>query len=223
MKIDHAIVFGATGLIGSHLVGLLAQDDDVSKITAITRREVQSADPKVEYKKIDFSNTDDLQASIVEGSQVFSAIGTTQAQVKGNKEVYRSIDFDITYEVARACVSNSAKLFQFVSSSGADASSTNFYLKLKGEIEDAVMQTGLKSLRIYRPGLLMGQRKEYRFGERIAQFLMPKLIWLLPAAYRPVEALTVAAQMLALAKSNATGKKIIENEEILNFEAKQQL
>jgi len=78
-------------------------------------------------------------------------------------------------------------------------------------------------LRIYRPGLLMGQRNEYRFGERIAQFLMPKLTWLLPAAYRPVEALTVAAQMLALAKSNATGKKIIENEEILNFEAQQQL
>lgn len=223
MKIDHAIVFGATGLIGSHLIALLAQDDEVSKITAITRREVQSADPKVKYKKIDFSNTDELQASIVEGSHVFSAIGTTQAQVKGNKDVYRSIDFDITCEVAKACVSHSAELFQFVSSSGADASSTNFYLKLKGEIEDAIMQTELKSLRIYRPGLLMGQRKEYRFGERIAQFLMPKLTWLLPAAYRPVEASSVAAQMLALAKSNATGKKIIENEEILNFEAKQQL
>ena len=223
MKIDHAIVFGATGLIGSHLIALLAQDDEVSKITAITRREVQSADPKVKYKKIDFSNTDELQASIVEGSHVFSAIGTTQAQVKGNKDVYRSIDFDITCEVAKACVSHSAELFQFVSSSGADASSTNFYLKLKGEIEDAIMQTELKSLRIYRPGLLMGQRKEYRFGERIAQFLMPKLTWLLPAAYRPVEASSVAAQMLALAKSNTTGKKIIENEEILNFEAKQQL
>ena len=57
MKIDHAIVFGATGLIGSHLVALLAQDDEVSKITAITRREVQSVDPKVMYKKIDFSNS----------------------------------------------------------------------------------------------------------------------------------------------------------------------
>lgn len=223
MKIDHAIIFGATGLIGSHLIALLAQDEEVSKITAITRREVHSTDPKVRYKKIDFSNIDELHASIIEGSHVFSAIGTTQNQVKGNKDVYRSIDFDITYEVAKACVSNSAELFQFVSSSGADASSTNFYLKLKGEIEDTVMQTGLKSLRIYRPGLLMGQRKEYRFGERIAQFLMPKLTWLLPAAYRPVEASSVAAHMLALAKSNATGKKIIENEEILNFEAKQQL
>ncbi|MAJ38078.1 MAG: segregation protein B [Flavobacteriaceae bacterium] len=221
MKIDHAIVFGATGLIGSHLIALLAQDDEVSKITAVTRREVQSTNPKVKYKKIDFLNTDELQDSIIEGSHVFSAIRTTQAQVKGNKDLYRSIDFDITCKVAEACAENSAELFQFVSSSGADTSSTNFYLKLKGEIEDAVMQTGLISLRIYRPGLLMGQRKEYRFGERIAQFLMPKLTWLLPAAYRPVKALSVATQMLALAKSNTTGKKIIENEEILNFEAQQ--
>ena len=97
MKIDHAIIFGATGLIGSHLIALLAQDEEVSKITAITRREVHSTDPKVRYKKIDFSNIDELHASIIEGSHVFSAIGTTQAQVKGNKDVYRSIDFDITW------------------------------------------------------------------------------------------------------------------------------
>ena len=56
MKIDHAIIFGATGIIGSHLIALLAQDEEVSKITAITRREVYSTDPKVRYKKIDFSN-----------------------------------------------------------------------------------------------------------------------------------------------------------------------
>tara|TARA_B100001093_G_scaffold518466_1_gene603396 strand:- start:22452 stop:23123 length:672 start_codon:yes stop_codon:yes gene_type:complete len=223
MKIDHAIVFGATGLIGSLLLKLLVEDNEVSKITAITRREMHEADPKVKYKKIDFSNTDQLQACIIESSHVFSAIGTTQAQVKGNKDLYRSIDFDITCKVAEACAKNSAELFQFVSSSGADSKSTNFYLKLKGEIEDAVMQTDVKSLRIYRPGLLMGQRKEYRFGERIAQFLMPKLTWLLPAAYGPVQALSVAAQMLAMSKSNTTGKKIIENEEILNFEGQQQL
>ena len=222
MKIDHAIVFGATGLIGSHLIALLAKDKEVSKITAVTRREVQDANAKVKYKQIDFSNIDQLHACIIEGSHVFSAIGTTQAQVKGNKDLYRSIDFEITCKVAEACAENSVELFQFVSSSGADARSKNFYLKLKGEIEDAVIQIDVKSLRIYRPGLLMGQRKEYRFGERIAQFLMPKLKWLLPATYRPVQALSVAAQMLALAKSNTTGKKIIENEEILNFEAQQQ-
>ena len=119
--------------------------------------------------------------------------------------------------LANACKKLSAKKFLFISSGGANSSSSNFYLKLKGEIEDAVLKTKQKSLFILKPSLLIGKRKNSRFIESIGQIIMPLFSILLPDSIKAVKANTVAKCMLELAKSELSNLNIIENKEILSY------
>ena len=137
MKTKQITIFGATGLIGSLLLDLLIEDDTFTKIIIVTRRPFEKEHSKIEIHQINFSNPEEIENCIENSSVVFSAIGTTKAQVNGDKVAYRKIDFDITYNIARACKKKNVQSFLFISSSGANSSSSTFYMRLKGEIDDA--------------------------------------------------------------------------------------
>ena len=212
-----AVLFGGTGLTGGCILNLLKNDSDFKSIIVVSRKTFTHSSNKISNKVIDFSDPVEIESCIRKDSIVFSCIGTTQAQVKGDKKKYREIDFDITLNIANACKKLSAKKFLFISSGGANSSSSNFYLKLKGEIEDAVIKTKNNSLFILKPSLLLGKRNNSRFIENIGQIIMPLFSILLPDSIKAVKANTVAKCMLELSKSERSGLNIIENKEILNF------
>ena len=212
-----AVLFGGTGLTGSCILDLLNHDQDFKSIIVVTRNIFTHSSNKISNKVIDFSDPAEIESSIKQDSIVFSCVGTTQAQVKGDKNKYRAIDYDITLNIANACEKLNAKKFLFVSSGGANSSSSNFYLKLKGEIEDAVLKTKQKSLFILKPSLLIGKRKNSRFIESIGQIIMPIFSILLPDSIKAVKANTVAKCMLELSKSELSNLNIIENKEILSY------
>ena len=141
-----AVLFGGTGLTGGCILDLLKYDSDFKSIIVVSRKTLTHSSNKISNKVIDFSNPFEIESCIKQDSIVFSCIGTTQAQVKGDKKKYREIDFDITLNIANACKKLNAKKFLFISSGGANSSSSNFYLKLKGEIEDAVIKVKNNSL-----------------------------------------------------------------------------
>jgi dTDP-4-dehydrorhamnose reductase len=212
-----AVLFGGTGLTGGCILNLLNNDSDFKSIIVVSRKTFTHSSNKISNKVIDFSDPVEIESCIKKDSIVFSCIGTTQAQVKGDKKKYREIDFDITLNIANACKKLNAKKFLFISSGGANSSSSNFYLKLKGEIEDAVIKTKNNSLFILKPSLLLGKRNNSRFMENIGQIIMPLFSILLPDSIKAVKANTVAKCMLELSKSERSGLNIIENKEILNF------
>jgi len=200
-----ATLIGATGLIGGELLSLLLDDDYFEKIRILIRRPFTMNHPKLERKLVDFSDADSLLVDLDESDSVFCAIGTTMKKVKGNKEAYRKIDYDIPVNIARYCKIMNCKNYVLVSSIGADSKSRNFYLKLKGEVEDIVKKVGLESTYIMRPSMLLGKRSEFRFGERMAIQLFEKISFLLPSKYKPIEARDVAKAMLAAAKRHEKG------------------
>ena len=212
-----AVLFGGTGLTGSCILDLLNNDPDFKSIIVVSRKRFTHSSNKISNKVIDFSDPAEIESCIKQDSIVFSCIGTTQAQVKGDKKKYREIDFDITLNIANACKKLSAKKFLFISSGGANSSSSNFYLKLKGEIEDAVIKTKNNSLFILKPSLLLGKRNNSRFMENIGQIIMPLFSILLPDSIKAVKATLVAKCMLELSKSKRSNLNIIENKEILTF------
>jgi uncharacterized protein YbjT (DUF2867 family) len=112
---------------------------------------------------------------------------------------------DISISVAIACASNHIPALLLVSSIGADSQSRNFYLRIKGETEDAVTTMSIPFVGIFQPSLLLGERKELRVGEMISQVLMPLLSPLLPKIYRPIEAAAVAKAMVREAKLKRQG------------------
>jgi len=215
MKLKEATLFGGTGLIGSLLLDILIKDNDYHKINVVTRKSISLSHKKIKIHIIDFSNSKSYSQTLRNSQIVFASIGTTQSKVKGNKESYRKIDFDIIYNIAKACKENNVENFSFVSSSGANIKNNNFYLNLKGEIENSILNLNLSSTSVFRPSLLLGKRKEKRYGEKIAQLIMPFLSFLMPSKYKPIKAALVAKSMVNISKSIQPGFKIYHYKEII--------
>jgi uncharacterized protein YbjT (DUF2867 family) len=205
-----ATLIGATGLVGGELLSLLLDDNYFRKVRILVRRPFTMNHPKLERKLVDFSDADSLLVDLDESDVVFCTIGTTMKKVRGNKEVYRKIDYDIPVNIARYCKIMNCKNFIVVSAVGADSGRRNFYLKLKGEVEDILKKVGIESTYIMRPSMLLGKRNEFRFGERIAIPLIKKIAFLLPSKYKPIEAKDVAKAMLVAAKKHEKGLFVIE-------------
>ena len=215
MKLKEVTLFGGTGLIGSLLLDILIKDNDYHKINVVTRKSISLSHKKIKIHIIDFSDSKSYSQTLRNSQIVFASIGTTQSKVKGNKESYRKIDFDIIYNIAKACKENNIENFSFVSSSGANIKSNNFYLNLKGEIENSILNLNLSSTSVFRPSLLLGKRKEKRYGEKMAQLIMPFLSFLMPSKYKPIKAALVAKSMVNISKSIQPGFKIYHYKEII--------
>ena len=214
MKFKEATIFGVTGLIGSEILKVLIDDISFKKINIVTRTSYLLTHEKIKNHIIDFSDYTAILKTIENSDIVFAAIGTTQSKVKGDKKAYRKIDYDIVLDIAKACKESNTSHFSFVSSAGADLKSNSFYLKLKGEIENAILNLNLLSTSVLRPSLLLGKRKEKRFGEKIAQLIMPILSSFMPSIYRPIKANLVAKSMIEISKSAQPGFNIYHFNEI---------
>ena len=210
-------LFGPTGLIGNEILKLLENDIDFENINVVSRRPVKLKSKKSNLNIIDFKDFNSY-LDVIDGSDVvLAAIGTTQSKVGFNKKKYREIDFDIISNTVKACKEKNVKHFSFVSSAGANINNKSFYLKLKGEIEKEVESQQLKSSTVYRPSLLLGDRKENRFGEKLAQILIPLISFLFPDNYKPIKAFDVAKAMVTESKKIKSGFKIYHYKDILKF------
>jgi|SRR5687768_14697992 len=209
-----AVLIGATGLTGNYLLQELLNDPFYATIKILIRRPLDINNSKLEKKIVDFNDSDSVLIAISNSDAVFCAVGTTQKNVKGDKEAYLKVDFDIPVKAARFCKMTGCEKFVFVSAVGANSSSRNFYLRLKGEVEDTIKETGLKSVHIMRPSMLLGDRKEFRLGEKIGKGMMNALSFMIPSKYKPVHAQDVAKAMLVVSKKDKEGFFIYHYKEI---------
>lgn len=208
-------IIGVTGLTGSQLYELAKADPLITTIRLIVRRPFAHNDSKTAIKLVDFEDAESFKLAI-EGSDVLCCtVGTTQKKVKGDKEAYRKVDFDIPVKAARFAKETGCENFVLISAVGAGSQSNNFYLRLKGEVEDAVKASGLTSVTILQPSVLLGPRQEKRFGERIAQVFMQTFSFLIPSKYKPVHAKEVAAAMLRAAKNKVPGVSVLTYKNIM--------
>lgn len=195
-------ILGATGLIGSELLDILCSDSYFEHIKVIVRRPIDIVNPKVSVAVVDFYNEDQFRNALVDAEIIFCVVGTTLKKVGGDMDAYRKVDFEIPVNAARYGKENGCKHFAVVSSYGANSSKTNFYLKLKGEMEDALSDIKIPSLHIFRPSLLLGKRPERRFLEDIGQAIFPMLSPLFPSKAKPIKGSAVAMAMVESVKES---------------------
>lgn len=209
-----AVIVGATGLIGGHLLNYLLDCKDITKVKLLVRSPMVIHHPKAKVSVVKFMDGEMIGQEIAGCDVVYCAVGTTNKKVKGDKELYRKVDFDIPYLVAKKAKENGTKHFVIVSTVGADSKSKNFYLKLKGEIEDALLNLNLPVLLIFRPSMLLGKRKEYRLVEHYGKMIISTLSFLIPSKYKPIGADEVAKAMIDSTKKNLSGVYIFHFKEI---------
>jgi uncharacterized protein YbjT (DUF2867 family) len=214
MKFKQVTLFGATGLIGGYLLEFLLKDSDIHLINLVGRKPFHLQHDKINNIIIDFQDFSSISNSISGSEVVFVSIGTTMSKVNGDKLKYKSIDFDIVFNIAKACKQENISQFVYVSSLGANPNSSNFYLRLKGEIDEAVAKLNLNSTSVFRPSVLLGKRNEPRPGEKILQFVMPLLDFMIPSDSKAIKAEDVAKSMLNTTKNYKSGFHIYQYNQI---------
>lgn len=207
-----ALIAGASGQVGSYLLTMLLQSDAYSKVISVVRKPGTISHPKLEERVVDFDKPEQFQ---IPCDHIFCCLGTTSAKTK-DREAYASIDKGYPIMLAKAGKANGATKFMVVSSMGADLNSSIFYARLKAEMEQEVQQTGIETVCIFRPSMLLGPRQEFRFGELIFKFLMRLFDVIIPRKYKGVHAQTVAKCMIESAAKYGPGNHLILNPEILD-------
>jgi uncharacterized protein YbjT (DUF2867 family) len=213
----NAILFGATGLVGSHLLEILIKEEEYAKIVLFNRKPVQSVkslSPKIEEIITDFSDLKSLEG-YCKGSDLFCCLGTTIRKAK-TKENFRQVDFDLPVVIASIASRKPFNRFVVISSIGANAESRNFYLRTKGEMEQAVRGILGEKVFIIRPSMLLGKRNEYRFGEIVGKWFTVLLSLVLIgklSRYKGIQANDVARAMLVIA-IHGSESQIVESDQL---------
>ncbi|TPN83922.1 Rossmann-fold NAD(P)-binding domain-containing protein [Aquimarina algicola] len=204
-----AIILGATGLTGNLLVQKLFDDDRYDKIKVFSRKSLNSTHPKLEEHIIDVLKLKDHAKDFV-ADDVFCCIGTTNAKTP-NKELYHTIDYGIPVSTANLCKDNGIGTLIILSALGADAKSTIFYNRTKGEMENAVLALKIQKTHILQPSLIGGKRNEKRIGEYFFKIFMKLLNPLLLGSlkkYRSIYPETIVSTMIWLANHEHNQIKI---------------
>lgn len=215
MQKRNALIVGATGLVGNSLLTQLLTDDQYEKVVTIARKSIDHKHPKLIKHLLDFDLLESFKLDL-QVDDVFCALGTT-IKTAGSQDAFYKVDYTYVVNLAKWCVSNGVQRLLIVSAMGAKSKSGIFYNRVKGEMEAAVGQLNIPQICIFRPSLLMGDRKEKRGGEKIAQAVMGALGFLFTGSlikYKGIHADVVAKAMIKAAKAEVKGAAVFESGEM---------
>lgn len=201
-----ALLVGATGLVGGYVLENLLADDFYAKVIVLTRSELNIKNTKLEAVIVDFSNLEKY-ADAIKADTIFCCLGTT-IKTAGSQEAFKKVDYEYPLALAKIALQNGATEYLLVSALGSSKNSIVFYNRVKGEIEDAIAQLGYPSFHILQPSLIIGERKENRLGEGVAQKLSPVFDAMLfgPfSKYKSIKAEQIAKAMVQISKSEEKG------------------
>jgi uncharacterized protein YbjT (DUF2867 family) len=213
-----ALIAGATGLVGSELVKILTESNEYKSIHVLTRKSLNHNSPKIVEHIIDFDKLTDFKPEIPI-DHIYCTLGTTIKKA-GTKENFHKVDFEYVFNLGKLAKEIHAEKFMVVSSLGANAKSMIFYSRVKGEVEAELIRLSLPHLFIFRPSLLLGNRSEYRAGEKTAASVYKVLSPIFSGPlkkYKGVEAKKVANAMMQTALKKEEPFIILESDEIQKF------
>jgi uncharacterized protein YbjT (DUF2867 family) len=205
-----ALLAGASGLVGGECLKRLVESDEYARVIVVTRRDLgdRASHPKVQQVVAGFDRLGDIRDKL-RAHHVFCALGTTIRKA-GSKASFRKVDYEYPLRLAQLAHMNDARHFSIVSALGASRSSPFFYSQVKGEVEEGLRAMGWRSLAIFRPSVIAGERSESRPIERLSEHLLR----LAPATWRPVAASDIAAAMVAVAIESPPDVTVVESRDI---------
>jgi uncharacterized protein YbjT (DUF2867 family) len=211
----HALLAGASGLVGDRCLARLLDHPAYDRVTVLSRRPLALSHAKLHVELVDF---DGLQSLGERCDELFCCLGTTIRKA-GSQKAFRRVDHDYPLTLATLGKAAGAQQFLLVSALGANAQSSVFYSRIKGETERDIAAIGLRKVIFMRPSILLGERREHRPGERagvfVGRLIAPLLVGPL-RKYRPIHADDVAAAMLYAANHEVRSGPV-DSDEIVRF------
>ncbi|WP_139492067.1 oxidoreductase [Brevibacillus dissolubilis] len=216
-----ALLVGASGLVGSALLPILLQSPQYAQVTIFVRKPLPITHEKLRQVTVDFDNLA-AYAEYFEVQDIFCTLGTTIKKA-GSQAAFKKVDYEYPLELARLAHRHHAEKFLIITALGSDAASNIFYNQVKGQVEQAIQASGLSSIHIFRPSLLLGDRQEFRFGERMGAAvarLLPMVFIGSWRKYKPIQARTVARAMYVAAnpiQNTQAHTTIYESDQIMEM------
>lgn len=209
------LLAGASGLVGREILQALLADPSVAQIHSVGRRELDLNDARLTQYRVDFAALPALPAV----DECYIALGTT-IKVAGSQPAFRAVDFDAVVNTAKAAKAAGAKKLGVVSAMGANARSSVFYSRVKGEMEQALASLGFETLVIARPSMLAGDRaslgQPVRGGEGLALNISRWFGAVIPRNYQSV-AVTSVARALLRAVPSSKGRRVMLSGELRDY------
>lgn len=204
-----AILFGSSGFVGSYLLEELLDHPDYEEVTIVVRKELNKSHPKLKILKGDFHTLLDLKANLV-ADEIFITLGTTKKQTP-DQGLYYQVDHDYPVLAAKIAKENGARSVFLLTAVGANAASSIFYVRTKGETEQDIIALDYEHTHIFRPSMILGNRKENRPMEKIFikiwSVLNPLFFGKLNK-YKGIDAKDIARSMVCAAETTAPKLKV---------------
>lgn len=212
-------IAGASGLVGSRVLERLLERQDVGRIIALGRRSLTGKDPRVVSVVTDLQSPEGMAKELPnEVALGICCLGTTMKQA-GSKQAFRAVDRDAVLAFGRAVLTQGARRFVLVSSTGANPGASNFYLRTKGEVESELAALGFQQLTVLRPSFIddQGARTQYRPAERFGLPIARALFAVVGKTRRlaPIRVDTIARALVGLAFDETTERvRIVESDQL---------
>lgn len=200
-----ALLAGASGLVGAALLQHLLEGQQYSRVKVLVRSPLSTEHPRLEQIVVDYDNLDSYKQHFSVDA-VYCCLGTTIKKA-GSQEAFKRVDLEYPLTLAKLAKHNGVQRFLMITAVGANRGSRNFYSRVKGEVEEGLKSSGLPSLHIFRPSLLLGDRQEFRLGEKLAIMLNPLLKLILRGGLRKFKPILAADVAQAMAKKGQTSEK----------------
>lgn len=205
------LLLGATGLVGSHVMDLAVEDERIDEVIAPVRRPLAQrfglTAPRVDFDRLP------EDSPWWQADAAICALGTTMKKA-GSRDAFQRVDHGYPLEAARLAHRHGVRTFVLNSAMGADPDSRFFYNRVKGALERDLQAVGFESLTLVRPGLIGGEREEFRLGEHTATLLLGALGPVLPRRWRINPAERIAGLMIEAAVAGRAGVHVVESGDI---------
>jgi uncharacterized protein YbjT (DUF2867 family) len=209
------LLVGATGLVGGELLSVLLNHSGYETVKVFVRKRLKFNHPKLEQIIVDFDNLHQYKEHF-DVHDVYCCLGTTIKKAR-SQSAFRKVDYDYPVELAQLAEESAVERFLIITAMGSDKSSKVFYNRVKGEVEEKLKHSAIRAIHIFRPSLLLGERDEFRLGEKVAIILSPILSLAMVGGlrkYKPIHAKNVAKAMYLAGQSQRTGISIYSSDEI---------
>ncbi len=212
-----ACIFGSTGLTGSQLLDILSTNTNYSRIIVFNRSVKANLPANVDQVVGDYDSLFQYSENL-KANHYYCCLGSTMKKA-GSKEAFEQVDYHLPLKIGELAIENQVDKVLLVSSIGASAKSRNFYLNVKGRMEDDMEAILKDKLTVFKPSMLLGERNESRLGESIGKVLMKVLgIFFIGKLnkYKAIDARAVAIAMVKVANGNFN-QFVFESDEIQNL------
>ena len=190
-----AMLLGATGNVGGHILHLLVQSPLCKKVVVVTRRNVaELAIPKVQQVVVNMDRLEEELAPHAKGVDIaLAAFGVGKGSAKMADEEVRKIEITYPTAFASAAKAGGARVLAMMTAVGADSQSSTKYLRIIGDKEKKSKELEFDFVGLYRPAVILGNSNT----PSALGFVVPLFHWALPSRYHSIHKNDLARAMVA--------------------------